>query len=289
MNVKRYLYAVCMFSFISCFGFSFPSYSQPASSSNATGISSDDSFYTSVVNDYIPSEDGYNYEDEFLEDNEEYFYYDNTYSRVLQDEILKEILNNVEYISARLASASDALEAEEEIQEIESLEENFISPLSRSLPVSYSLPDHDVVRFVGTFGGTSYTLLIPRQYYSDLWVDQKGYLYNIGTANITGRMFINDSFSNTNYNYYNFTLTPLLGTSASTLYRYGAINYRTYYYASTSSTTLASTVTYGNFSVDEIDILNSVNVEYQMYYVLLSVLFVGGLIVLCLWKNSRQL
>ncbi len=257
MNVKYYIFAVFLFAFVFSVSLPFNAYCDLATPSNASDIGIDD-----LVGEGFIDEDG-----------------------PLEDGILGEILRNVEYISGVLASPSNALpysEDDEDFQTIAFDDDVSISPFAVN-----SLPDHDVVNIKGRFGSTVYTLVVPRQYYANLWVSDSGILYNLSSGNITCRIFTGTTFNDTDYNYNLFTLTPMLGNSANNLYRYGSLSYRVNYYVSGSS--LSSTTTYGNFYVDDIEIQRSLDVDYRSYYVSLAILFMEGLVILCLWKSSRQL
>lgn len=152
-----------------------------------------------------------------------------------------------------------------------------------------SLPTHDVVWVSGTFDGSPYTLVVPVDTYPYLYVGENGVLYNVSGSNITCRLFPSGTFDPTDYNYRNLTLYPILGNSASNLYRYDYLSYMTYYYRGSSSTSLSSSTTYGNFYVEDIEIQRSLDVSYRTYYVAVSSLFALGVIILCFWKSSRRL
>lgn len=260
MNVNRCLSSVFMFAFIFSLGIPFYSYADVATPSDASSIDFDDFFDSDIIDD-----DTYDYG------------------------VLGGILHNVESIYDLLASPSNALpdmeETEESLEDIETIA--FSDGLSITPFAVNSLPDHDVVNIQGRFGGTVYTLVVPRQYYANLWVSDSGVLYNLSSSNITCRMFTGTTFNDADYNYRLLTLLPLLGNSSSALRSYGSISYQTYYYLSGSTWT--SSTTYGNFMVDSIDIKRSLDIDFRLYYVALAILFSEGLVILCFWKNSRQL
>ena len=262
MNVNRCLSFVFMFACIFSLGIPFYSYADVATPSDASGSDFDDFVDSDIIDDDV---DSYDYG------------------------VLGGILHSVENIYSLLASPSNALPDMEE--SAEGLEDIETIAFSDGLPITpfavNSLPDHDVVNVKGRFGGTVYTLVVPRQYYANLWVSDSGILYNLSSSNITCRMFTGTTFNDADYNYNLLTLTPMLGNSANNLFRYGSLSYNTYYYVSGSS--LTSNTTYGNFYVDDIQIKRSLDIDYRMYYVSLAILFSEGLVVLCFWKNSRQL
>lgn len=183
------------------------------------------------------------------------------------------------------ASPSDASSPEDALENPEN-----IQVLSNDIAL-YSLlalPDHDVVCIEGTFGGDSYTLVVPADTYPYLWIGDDGVLYNISSNTITGRLFSGGSFDSTDYEYDNLVLSPVLGQSASTLYSYGCLSYLRHYYV--SSGRLTSSSTYGSFYVaeDGIKVQRSLQVSYRSYYVAVVSLFALGVIVLCLWKTYKR-
>ncbi|GEM_PF-6512318 len=271
MNAKSYLYPVCMFALVAVLVTPILSYANVASASNASGS---DDYDDDIIDDIIEIENDLVDPDM---DTEE----------LSQDQLLKEILSNVQDISASLASSSNAQLPDMEDSSEDEETYDFIDDFSIGPLAINAMPDHDVVNIVGRFGGTRYTLVVPRQYYANLWVSDSGILYNLSASNITCRMFTGTTFNDADYNYNLLTLTPMLGNSANNLYRYGSLSYRTYYYHSSGSS-LTSTNTYGNFTVESIDIQRSLDVDYRIYYVLVVLLFMEGLILLCSWKNYRR-
>lgn len=290
MNVARSFAFLCGFV-ASCLCV-FPSiaYASVATPSNADYSSSDDFDY--FLDDDIevasPSEIG-----DFVMDDAELMegYYD-WFEGLSKNEIQLYILAYVKQISDALSfgpgtSDTAILEDTEDLEEAEEEIEIDDSPLSVALSGDGAFPDRDVVLMRGTFAGTEYTLLVPMDYYSNLYVDSSGILYNLSASNITCRMFDGD-FTPMDYEYHNLTLLPVLGNSSSTLYRYGYLSYRTHYYQGNSSTSLSSTTTYGNFLVEEMEVQRSRDVNYRIYYVTVIIFFTLGVLVLCSWKNYRR-
>lgn len=273
MDVCFYSGFVCLLSSAFLLGMPFSSYASLASGSNASYVDMYD----------ISGEDGIlGTGDDLIIDEDEWYeeVYVNAEAATPSDAVLGEILSQVSAIRDAVSPASEDLEDEEEIESSDSV------VLYASGDISF--PDHDVVLIKGTFSGTEYTVVVPADVYPVLFVGDNGVLYNISSASITCRMFEGDVFSVDDYNYDNLILAPVLGSSANTLYRYGSLSYRQSYYRGTSSTSLSSTTTYGDFYVDEVLNQRSLSVDYRLYYVSVVCLFLLGVIVLCSWKNLRH-
>lgn len=217
------------------------------------------------------------------EDLEEYEY-------LSDDEVLRYILSEVQII--RDSMSGPALATPSEVQaskesEEEMLESEVFYADNASLYTSLSLPSHDCVWFRGTFNGSSYILVFPLESYSSLNVAENGVLYNLSSGNITGRLFQSETFNSNDYEYRTFTLYPVFGNSASQVYNNRSLSYMTHYYLGNYDR-LTSSTTYGDFTVDEVEVKRSVSVSYRTYYMASAILFLLGVIVLCLWKSSRR-
>lgn len=146
--------------------------------------------------------------------------------------------------------------------------------------------DRNVVIYVGSFNGQSCRLVLPASSAQTIWIDpDDNSIYNVGTSNITGRLFYGDA-DLTAYTQYVFTLTPGLANNASTLYNNGYPNYRRYYHL--SSGRITSTDTYGQFTVtDVVRTPSDVPADINGYY-LLCLILIGGVNVLCLLRKLRS-
>ena len=119
-------------------------------------------------------------------------------------------------------------------------------------PAPLAVSDQDgivnALRYSVRFNGTAYTLLLPASYVNQVYIDENGYLWNMGTSAISGRLFVGtfDPTANTGDMLY---LNPCLGNNFSANYHYGSPNYRRHYYWSSGS--LRSTDTYGVVAVIE--------------------------------------
>ena len=276
--IKNACYLCSVFCFVFVISLCFPivSYCDVATSSNASDTGINDSDNSASLGASFDMEDLEN-EQDFEEYTEDF------YTSDLLSGIYHAVMDIHDMLSPATPSEAEYVEDTEVYETVEPYSDDFsITPYAVN-----SLPDHDVVNVKGRFGGTVYTLVVPRQYYANLWVSDSGILYNLSSSNITCRMFTGTTFNDTDYNYRLLTLLPLLGNSSSALRNYGTISYQTYYYFSGSNWT--SSNTYGNFMVDSIDIKRSLDIDYRLYYVALAILFSEGLVFLCFWKNSRQL
>ena len=291
--VKRMSVVFCALAVISI-AFAVPAYARTATSSDAVRDTDYDIADSEALDgsgntdmdDVLP--DGSMDDVKVAENAADYEYLDD-------DEVLRYILSEAQIIrdsmsGPALASPSEAVPLEDSQEGTDDVSILALDIDDAGLYASgISLPDHDVVWVSGTFDGEPYTLVVPAVTYPSLYVGGNGVLYNVSGSNITCRLFPSGIFDPSDYNYRNLTLYPILGNSASNLYRYDYLSYMTYYYRGSSSTSLSSSTTYGNFYVEDIEIQRSIDVSYRTYYVAVSSFFVLGVIVLCFWKNSRRL
>ena len=291
--VKRMSVVFCALAVISI-AFAVPAYARTATSSDAVRDTDYDIADSEALDgsgntdmdDVLP--DGSMDDVKVAENAADYEYLDD-------DEVLRYILSEVQIIrdsmsGPALASPSEAVPLEDSQEGTDDVSILALDIDDAGLYASgISLPDHDVVWVSGTFDGEPYTLVVPAVTYPSLYVGGNGVLYNVSGSNITCRLFPSGIFDPSDYNYRNLTLYPILGNSASNLYRYDYLSYMTYYYRGSSSTSLSSSTIYGNFYVEDIEIQRSIDVSYRTYYVAVSSFFVLGVIVLCFWKNSRRL
>lgn len=183
-------------------------------------------------------------------------------------------------IHAEIVPASS--ESEESISAF-SLE-NTEGVMLLSLSDDFSL-NRNVVIYEGIWNGQSARLVLPAAVSSTLYIDDSGYLYNVGLDSVTGRLFYGD-FDPLDYEIDAFTLTPCLGNNASTLYSNGYPSYNRHYYYSSGS--LKNSYTYGLFTVTKVvHTLSDLPDDKNGIYLLVLIL-IGGVSVLCLWKKSRN-
>lgn len=150
--------------------------------------------------------------------------------------------------------------------------------------VPFAIQDEDalvnVIRYSVTFNGTSYTLLLSPAYINQVYIDDDGYLWNMGTSTINGRLF-SGTFNPTEISGSLLYLTPCLGNNFSANYNYGSPNYVRRYYWSNGS--LRSTDTYGVVHVDDPASFSFFQGDTLTYILI----FLLGGILLCLWRKSR--
>ena len=131
-----------------------------------------------------------------------------------------------------------------------------------------------------TISGTKYILLLPSAYESSLWIDGSGYLWNMSTSSIQGRLF-QDSFNPLADTGILLYLQPCLGNNFNSNHHYGSPNYiRRYYWNGSNST---YTTTYVTVHVDDTHYL------FQSGDILkYVVIFLIGCCLICLWKRSGR-
>lgn len=131
-----------------------------------------------------------------------------------------------------------------------------------------------------TISGTKYILLLPSAYESSLWIDGSGYLWNMSTSSIQGRLF-QDSFDPLADTGMLLYMQPCLGNNFSTNHNYGSPNYiRRYYWSGNNSN---YTTTYVTVHVDGTHYL------FQTGDILKYVaIFLMGCCLICLWKRSGR-
>lgn len=152
------------------------------------------------------------------------------------------------------------------------------------IPVPLAISDEDalvnVIRYSVTINGTAYTLLLSPSYINQLYIDANGYLWNMGTSTINGRLFTG-TFNPTETSGRLLYLNPCLGNNFSSNHNYGSPNYIRYYYWSSGS--LRSSDTYGVVHIDDPQSFSFFQGDTLTYVII----FILGGVLLCLWKKSR--
>lgn len=137
------------------------------------------------------------------------------------------------------------------------------------------------LRFNCVVGGSNCTLLFPSSARSSLFIDRDGYLWNMTSSAVQGRVFYNndwDPFSTEGTLVY---LQPCLGNNFSVNYNYGSPNFfRRYYW---SSSRLTYTDTYVRILVE-----NQPFILYTDDIPLYALIMLGGAILICLLKKSLR-
>lgn len=138
----------------------------------------------------------------------------------------------------------------------------------------------NVIRYNITFNGTAYTLLLSPSYINQLYIDEQGYLWNMGTNSISGRAF-SGTFNPTADTGYLLYLNPCLGNNFSSNHNYGSPNYLRRYYWSSGS--LRSSDTYGIVHVTDPESFSFFQGDTLTYVII----FILGGMLICLWRKSR--
>lgn len=193
----------------------------------------------------------------------------------------------LELLTSRISGPGYVSPAQEDVQDVP---EDVIAFNADTLideddnPVPLSISDEDalvnVIRYSVTVNGTAYTLLLSPAYINQIYIDDDGYLWNMGTSSINGRLFTG-SFNPTETSGYLLYLNPCLGNNFSSNYNYGSPNYVRRYYWSSGS--LRYTDTYGVVHVDDPQSFSFFQGDTLTYVI---IFLLGGLL-LCLWKKSR--
>lgn len=147
-----------------------------------------------------------------------------------------------------------------------------------ALAVSDDAPIVNAVRYRISFNGVEYTLLLPSDAIDKVFIDENGYLWNVSTSNISGRVF-SGSFSPTDDDGRILYLGPCLGNNFANNRNYGSPNYVRRYYWSNGR------LTYDD-SYGVVTVLDSGYPFYQsqtLYYIIIVIL--GGILI-CLWRKS---
>lgn len=169
--------------------------------------------------------------------------------------------------------------ADEDMEILGSISEYVPSDDSVPFALNHSDDVVNALRYRVTISGKSYTLLIPPEYINQLYIDSQGFLWNVGTTNVQGRLFETelDPLADTGKLLY---LSPCLGNNFSHNRQYGSPNYiREYYW--TSSDRLTYDTAYVTVQVEESGF--SFRSGDILTYVIIILL--GGML-LCLWKKS---
>lgn len=143
----------------------------------------------------------------------------------------------------------------------------------------------NVVIFEGSFDGDDVQLVIPESDLSKLNIID-GYLVNVGSSSVTGRMLYNgDSLDPNEYDTYSYILNPIYGNPAN-VYRYGSYNYQRHYYENSYNNGISYTDLYGKFFVDDYKVYYSS--DNKLYYAFLVMLLFMGVSFIWTRRTSRH-
>ena len=175
------------------------------------------------------------------------------------------------YVENLIISTPEVEISEEEEEEIYILSpsESFSS---RSLPI---IPRDNTLLYFGSFDNRDCWALFP-QSASDSLCSIDGVLVNLGSSNITGRIFYADAFDLTDFQLSFIVLSSQFSTgTANTVYTYSYPSYVRYYYS--NGQRLVNSDSYGFFYVSDIVPTFDTSREQKQYYIILIIcLFVGS-------------
>lgn len=281
----RYLCSVMCSVFAFTISFPIVSYCGFATPSDA----SDNGLYgtdnTTSLDTPFDMEDLENEED-FVEDTEDF------YTSDLLSGIYHAVMDIHDLLSPATPSEAEPMEDMEVYETVDSYSGDFasITPFG----ASGSFFDRNVVVYTGTFKGQECKLVISSDMQKYIWRDPSdGALYcvssNPDVYRVVGRLFYTDTFDRSDYNYHLFQLTSVIGPSAPTqLLQTGYMSTRQSYTRATSNT-MNQTNTSGLFYASEWVDYSVDSTDFRIYVAVVVIAFLIGGILLCSWKNSRQL
>lgn len=138
------------------------------------------------------------------------------------------------------------------------------------------------VRYDCVVSGTACTLLFPTSARSSLFIDKDGYLWNMTTSTVQGRVIYDDAFDPMADEGTLVYLTPCLGNNFSSNHSGYSPNYFRSYYWSTSDR-LTYTDAYVRILVEE-----SPFIFYTEDIPVYVLILIGGACLLCLLKKSLR-
>ncbi|WP_024346640.1 hypothetical protein [Lacrimispora indolis] len=283
-NVCHLLSVICfVFAFI--LGFPVVSYCNLSTPSDASDSGLYGTDNTTSLDAPFDMEDLENEED-FLEDTEDF------YTSDLLSGIYDAVMDIHDLLSPATPSAAEYAEDTEIYETVEPYSDDFafITPFG----ASGSFFDRNVVVYTGTFKGEACKLVITSDMQKYIWRNPSdGALYcvssNPDVYRVVGRLFYTDTFDQSDYNYHLFQLTSVIGPSAPTqLLQTGYMSTRQSYTRATSNT-MNQTNTSGLFYASEWVDYSVDSADFRIYVAVVVIAFLIGGILLCSWKNSRQL
>lgn len=187
------------------------------------------------------------------------------------------------YLSSNaLVEDSKAVSVESaELLEMDSfeLDNSLLASFSRS---KLDVPDVNVTWYRVKMNGNEYDLVFPKSDADSLWVSDSGYLYNVGAATVTGRIFDSSSPVVPSDKSYDLVfLAPILRDNMSTLYNYNSYNeLREYYWQSGRK--------YYNSTYVNIEVLGVNNTYQTSSYLTYVIIFILGGVLICLLRKSLR-
>lgn len=210
----------------------------------------------------------------------------------IDDDFLEDKINEFSYDYLSLSflrslhmlfSDSDSLDLGEEWDVIpyegeDEFLDSFDDPGDRA--VSYSDDVSNVIAYDVTINNSDYVLYLPPDYVDNLFIDSQGRLWNVGTNNISGRLFTGN-FNATATTGDLVTLGPCLGNTFSLNRNYGSPNYVRHYYWSGNSLNYNTTYVVIKVKESRFPFRVSDTIGY------IDIILLGGILI-CLWKRSAR-
>ncbi len=279
----RYLCSVLCSVFVFTVGFPSVSYCDIATPSDASSPDFNDSDNTASIDmeDII-------YEEDLPENTEDF------YTSDLLSGIYYAVMDIHSFLSPATPSEAEPLEELEDTEIYETVEPYSDDFASVTPFASGSFFDRNVVVYTGTFKGQACKYVISSDMQKYIWRDPSdGALYCISSDpdlyRVVGRLFFTDTFNQSDYNYKLFTLNSVIGVAGPVpVMMYGSNSYQTAY-TKVSSTQMQQVITYGLFYASEWVDYSVDSTDFRIYVAVVVIAFLIGGILLCSWKNSRQL
>lgn len=140
----------------------------------------------------------------------------------------------------------------------------------------------NVLAYTVRINGSPYTLYLSPDDIDRIYIDSNNYLWNVGTSQITGRLFSGNFNPRANSGLIMY-LQPSLGNNFSTNYNYGTPNYyRNYYWTTNSSGNRV--LTYSTHYCT-IEVTNNPYPLVQSMVPGFIIIFLVGVIIVCLLRR----
>lgn len=171
-------------------------------------------------------------EDDYIDDDiEETNFFDFDYK-----EYFEKILEKLEIIGGAYATPSDATPSNADIEKTFDEEQNIeIIPADEMENISFFAAPRsqdfvNVLRYNVRINSIDYTLLLPVQSIDSIWVANDGYLYNVGTSTISGKLYTSTNFDMNADSGLMLYLNPILANNYISLRNNRSNNYMRQYY-----------------------------------------------------------
>lgn len=192
------------------------------------------------------------------------------------------------------SNVSDEIVQEVPVPSPETLLENQTSPSEVSFPdtapaavyvsdlrtVSSVFEPENCLMYPITYNSSSCTLLIPASFYEQIYIDDNGVIWNVGSSTIQGRIIFSDSVDDSDYDMYLVQIVSCIGSTSapSTAYTGKSLTEIRHYFLGSydriqyTSSYGALTTTGDNSNLSR----NPVAVNKLMFTILISLLLGGG-------------